>query len=203
MSQGPSVPLPETDVGTPMPYFTSGQPTIICIQATGESDDHHGDIEWFLEQCGPQNGHEYWGAVAQGEQGDRYIMLCPRFWTSPALNREALSRDCPKVRLNTLTPYGDELAQSMQHILVEEMAHLYAFICTGSTGARNMQSTMQQISLMRMSSPPVRIGLTIILVESPVLRERVANGVTRTDDSIAISHPSKLYKLAQHEPSPR
>ena len=57
ISQGPSVPLPERDVGIPMPRFTSGQPTIICVQPNDESDDHHGDIEWLLTQCALDETH--------------------------------------------------------------------------------------------------------------------------------------------------
>lgn len=65
--------------GIPMPYFTSGQPTIICVQPNGESDDHHGNIELLIKECGHDGGHEYFGVSARGKQGDWFIMLCPRF----------------------------------------------------------------------------------------------------------------------------
>ena len=111
-----------------MPRFTSGQPTIICVQSNDESDDHHGDIEWLITQCAFDESLFYFAALVRGAQGDRYIMLCPRFWDSPELGIVALRRDCPKVRRNTLTPGGNELALNLHHILVEEMAHLYGAI---------------------------------------------------------------------------
>lgn len=128
ISQGPSAPLPEADSGTPMPRFTSGQPTIICVQPNGESDDHHGDIEWLITQCASEETHFFFAGLVKGEQGDRYIMLCPRFWDSSELGTVALHRECPKVRRNTLTPWGIELALNWHHILVEEMVHLYGAV---------------------------------------------------------------------------
>ena len=128
ISQGPSAPLPEADLGVPMPRFTSGQPTIICVQPNNKSDDLYGDIEWLIAQCASNESHHYFAALVTGGQGDHYIMLCPRFWDSPELGTVALSRDCPKVRLNTLTPWGIELALNLHHILVEEMIHLYGAV---------------------------------------------------------------------------
>jgi len=63
-------------------------------------------------------------------------MLCPRFWHLPLLPD---SRQCPKVRRNTLAPNDVRLVMNAQSQLVHELSHLYGVGGGGDRRGLNWQ----------------------------------------------------------------